>query len=90
MSSEQYAFEQIHIDIARNSTDDFNPFHDPLRWNNISGNPFGGPIALGFQLEFLCSDRIMRRRAKELAEEPFALVGVNSDEDIDEIRSIVE
>lgn len=63
--SQQYAFEQLHIDVARNSTDDFNPFHDPLRWNNISGNPFAGPIALGFQLEFLCSDRIMRHRASE-------------------------
>jgi hypothetical protein len=63
--SQQYAFEQLHIDVARNSTDDFNPFHDPLRWNNISGNPFAGPIALGFQLEFLCSDRIMHHRTKE-------------------------
>lgn len=65
MSQEHKAFDQIHIDIARNSTDDFNPFHDPLRWKSIAGNPFPGPIALGFQLEFLCSDRIMRHRAAE-------------------------
>ncbi|MFK7828628.1 MAG: hypothetical protein AB8B57_02505 [Congregibacter sp.] len=65
MSLEQCVFNQIHIDIARNSTDDFNPFHDPQRWSNIAGNPFAAPIALGFQLEFLCSDRIMRRRALE-------------------------
>lgn len=65
MSLEQLAFDQIHIDIARNSTDDFNPFHDPQRFSNIQGNPFTGPIALGFQMEFLCSDRILRRRAEE-------------------------
>lgn len=58
-------FDQLHIDIARNATDDFNPFHDPARWLNIAGNPFRAPIALGFQLEFLCSDRIMRHRARE-------------------------
>ncbi len=65
MSPEELVFEQIHIDVARNSTDDFNPFHDPLRWNTIAGNPFPAPIALGFQLEFLASDRIMQRRADE-------------------------
>jgi hypothetical protein len=48
-----FRFEQIHIDVARNSTDDFNPFHDPCRWRSIRGNPFGAPIALGFQLESL-------------------------------------
>lgn len=66
MPLDQYVFDQIHIDIARNSTDDFNPFHDPQRWSNIIGNPFSAPIALGFQLEFLCSDRVMRRRAAEM------------------------
>ncbi len=65
MTSELLFFEQVHIDIARNSTDDFNPFHDPRRWSNISSNPFASPIALGFQLEFLCSDRIMARRTAE-------------------------
>ena len=48
-------FSQAHIDVARNSTDDFNPFHDPLRWQRIEGNPFGSPIALGFQLEFFAT-----------------------------------
>jgi hypothetical protein len=55
-------FDQIHIDVARNATDDFNPFHDPKRWRNISGNPFNGPIALGFQLELLAADRVTRLR----------------------------
>ncbi len=48
-----FTFQQIHIDAARNSTDDFNLFHDKNKWNRIHGNPFGGPIALGFQLECL-------------------------------------
>ncbi|MEM6486428.1 MAG: hypothetical protein AAF662_15770 [Pseudomonadota bacterium] len=71
---QMHSFEQLHIDVARNSTDDFNPFHDPMRWGNIVGNPFGGPIALGFQLEFLCADRIMRYRQNELAAEQSAAV----------------
>jgi hypothetical protein len=57
-----YRFEQLHIDVARNSTDDFNPFHDPVRWQQIAGNPFGGPIALGFQLECLVADCIGQQR----------------------------
>ncbi|MEM8491923.1 MAG: hypothetical protein AAF756_13975 [Pseudomonadota bacterium] len=72
MEDSQSFFEQMHIDVARNSTDDFNPFHDPARWENIVGNPFGGPIALGFQLEFLCADRIMRFRQNELTTEQSA------------------
>jgi hypothetical protein len=55
-------FEQIHIEVARNATDDFNPFHDKLRWQHIRGNPFGGAIALGFQLECLLEYRIRQRR----------------------------
>jgi hypothetical protein len=62
---EQLAFEQLHIDIARNASDDFNPFHDSERWNKIRGNPFRAPIVLGFQLEFLASDRILKHRANE-------------------------
>ena len=54
--------EQIHIDVVRNATDDFNPFHDPNRWQNIQENPFGGPIALGFQLVGLALDRIVQHR----------------------------
>lgn len=58
-------FEQLHIDVARNATDDFNPFHDPRRWSRIARNPFGGPIVLGFQVELLTADRIARRRREE-------------------------
>ena len=48
-----YCYQQIHIDAARNATDDFNPFHDQKKWNRIHGNPFGMPIVLGFQIEVL-------------------------------------
>lgn len=54
-------FSQLHIDVARNATDDFNPFHDPVRWRQIRGNPFGSTIVLGFQIAFLLSDCIERR-----------------------------
>ena len=50
---QDYCYQQIHIDAARNATDDFNPFHDPKKWNRIHGNPFGMPIVLGFQIEAL-------------------------------------
>jgi hypothetical protein len=46
-------FQQIHIEVARNATDDFNPFHDKNKWQDIQDNPFGGAIVLGFQLESL-------------------------------------
>lgn len=70
MSDTQEApcFEQLHIDVARNATDDFNPFHDKLRWKNIRQNPFAGPIVLGFQLESLIESRI--RRYREIQGEP--------------------
>lgn len=55
-------FQQIHIDAARNATDDFNLFHDPRKWDRIRNNPFGGPIALGFQLEALIEDHLRRHR----------------------------
>ena len=48
-----YCYQQIHIDAARNATDDFNLFHDSKKWNRIRENPFGMPIVLGFQLEAL-------------------------------------
>lgn len=51
-------FSQIHIDVARNATDDFNLFHDRNRWQRINRNPFKGPIALGFQLESLIENKI--------------------------------
>lgn len=62
-------FQQIHIDAARNSTDDFNLFHDPRKWERIRDNPFGGPIALGFQLEALIEDQLrLFRQANNEAE----------------------
>jgi len=51
-------FAQIHIDAARFSTDDFNPFHDPGKWRRIAGNPFAGPLVLGFQCEALIESLI--------------------------------
>ena len=63
-----YALSQTHIDVARNATDDFNPFHDPYKWQRICDNPFKGPIALGFQLEALAAHRLnlLREKAGEL------------------------
>ncbi|MBS3963084.1 MAG: hypothetical protein KGZ80_01090 [Methylomonas sp.] len=46
-------FEQIHIEVARNASDDFNLFHDKHKWLQITHNPFKGPIVLGFQLNTL-------------------------------------
>ncbi len=64
-----FCFEQIHIDVARNATDDFNLFHDPHKWLRIKDNPFGGPIVLGFQLESLIEKKIAdyRHQNNELA-----------------------
>ena len=58
-------FRQIHIDVARNATDDFNPFHDREKWQRLPGNPFGGPIVLGFQLECLAEYLVTRHRESE-------------------------
>jgi len=55
-------FQQIHIDIARNATDDFNLFHDPHKWHEIVKNPFGGPIVLGFQLESVLEKVVLSHR----------------------------
>lgn len=55
-------FTELHIDAARNATDDFNPFHDRHRWQRIENNPFQGPIALGFQIEQFVEDAIDRHR----------------------------
>jgi hypothetical protein len=56
-------FQQIHIDAARNATDDFNPFHDPRKASLIRANPYAGTIVLGFQLECLIADEVERHRA---------------------------
>ena len=55
-------FKQIHIDVARNATDDFNLFHDSISWNRIHHNPFQGAIALGFQIESLIENKILGHR----------------------------
>jgi hypothetical protein len=55
---ESFVFSPMHIDAARNATDDFNLFHDKKRWPEIHENPFGGAIALGFQLESLIEHQI--------------------------------
>ena len=52
----------MHIDVARNATDDFNLFHDPKKWLKINRNPFKGPIVLGFQLESLIEHKILLHR----------------------------
>lgn len=57
-----YVFSQLHIDITRNSTDDFNLFHDSKNWSKIKQNPFQGPITLGFQLESLLEEKIAKFR----------------------------
>ena len=59
-----FYFQQIHIDIARNATDDFNLFHDPYKWHKIKNNPFDGSIALGFQIESLIEERVSQFRFK--------------------------
>ena len=48
-----FMFDQIHIEVARNASDDFNLFHDKHKWLQITHNPFKGPIVLGFQLNTL-------------------------------------
>jgi hypothetical protein len=54
----EYIISQMHIEAARNSTDDFNLFHDKNRWHKIKQNPFQGPIALGFQLGCFVEDQV--------------------------------
>ena len=53
MTEDQFIFNQIHIEAARNASDDFNLFHDKHKWLQITHNPFKGPIVLGFQLNML-------------------------------------
>jgi hypothetical protein len=61
----QFVLEQIHLDIARNASDDFNLFHDKNKWQTIRDNPFNGPILLGFQLEAFIIDKITALRSNE-------------------------
>lgn len=46
-------FDQIHLEVARHASDDFNLFHDKHKWLQITHNPFKGPIVLGYQLNTL-------------------------------------
>ena len=55
-------FDQLHIDVARNATDDFNLFHDSKKWQYIRNNPFNGTIVLGFQLESLIEHKVLLYR----------------------------
>jgi len=53
MTQNTFSFDQIHLEVARNASDDFNLFHDKHKWLQITHNPFKGPIVLGFQLNTL-------------------------------------
>jgi len=53
MTKQSFILEQIHIEVARNASDDFNLFHDKHKWLQIMHNPFKGPIVLGYQLNTL-------------------------------------
>ena len=55
-------FQQMHVDVARNATDDFNLFHDSKKWSRIYQNPFKGSIVLGFQLESLIAHKVLLYR----------------------------
>ena len=60
--SDTELFTQLHIDVARNATDDFNLFHDSKKWQYIKNNPFNGTIVLGFQLESLIEHKVLLYR----------------------------
>jgi hypothetical protein len=53
LDKDAFIFDQIHIEVARNASDDFNLFHDKHKWLQINHNPFKGPIVLGYQLNTL-------------------------------------
>ncbi|WP_372723098.1 hypothetical protein [Immundisolibacter sp.] len=55
-------YTELHVDAARFATDDFNPFHDKHRWQQIAGNPFHGPLVLGFQLAAVVEEAVRRHR----------------------------
>lgn len=58
MTTHPLKFNQIHIEVARNASDDFNLFHDKHKWLQITHNPFKGPIVLGYQLNTLIEHQI--------------------------------
>jgi|AMFO01.1.fsa_nt_gi MaoC like domain. len=61
----EFSFTQLHVEVARNATGDFNPFHDPVRWRQVRNNRFGAPIVLGFQLEMLLAHAVTERHLAE-------------------------
>lgn len=73
----QDSFSLLHIDVARNSTDDFNLFHDSKNWSQINGNPFNGPIMLSFQLESVIEGKIAEFRRQHDEEKIIAEHGLN-------------
>ena len=64
---DQVSFNQLHVEMARNATGDFNPFHDAIKWQLIRNNRFGAPIVLGFQLEMLLAHAVAQQRREALA-----------------------
>ncbi len=62
MTEKLFQFEQIHLEVARNASDDFNLFHDKHKWLLITHNPFKGPIVLGFQMNTLIEYQIRLHR----------------------------
>ncbi|MCX8048708.1 MAG: hypothetical protein N3A55_03475 [Methylohalobius sp.] len=62
MLVESPGFSQLHVDVARFATDDFNLFHDPHKWHRLAGNPYGGPIVLGFQMETWVAEAVAAYR----------------------------
>ena len=58
MTKQSFILDQIHIEVARNASDDFNLFHDKHKWLQINHNPFKGPIVLGYQLNTLIEYQI--------------------------------
>ncbi len=58
MTKQTFTLHQIHIEVARNASDDFNLFHDKHKWLQIHHNPFKGPIVLGYQLNTLIEYQI--------------------------------
>lgn len=63
MTKQSFILEQIHIEVARNASDDFNLFHDKHKWLQINHNPFKGPIVLGYQLNTLIEYQMRLYRA---------------------------
>lgn len=65
ITTPEYVFDQIHLEVARNASDDFNLFHDKHKWLQITHNPFKGPIVLGFQLNTFIEYQMRLYREKK-------------------------